>query len=75
MVVIPAINTVTYGGYFRYVIYRDSGDVHYNNYSKLKYVNYDDNIGAPIRPIVTLKSNVYITGGSGTSSDPYTLGI
>ena len=27
-----------------------------------------------IRPVVYLKSNIKITGGSGTSSDPYTLG-
>ncbi len=28
-----------------------------------------------VRPVVTLSSNIQITGGVGTSSDPYTLGI
>jgi len=28
-----------------------------------------------IRPVVSLKSNIYITGGSGTSSDPYQISI
>ena len=27
-----------------------------------------------VRPVVTLSSNIQITGGAGTSSDPYTLG-
>ena len=76
--VIPPMDVTTYGGYFRYVITRDAGNSYFNNYSKLNYVNYgtsSDQVGAPIRPIVTLKSTVRITGGSGTASDPYTLGI
>ena len=28
-----------------------------------------------LRPVFTLKSNIKITGGSGTSTDPYTLGV
>ena len=30
--------------------------------------------GLSIRPVVYLKSSVKITGGTGTISDPYTLG-
>ena len=28
-----------------------------------------------LRPVFTLKSNVKVTGGSGTSDNPYTLGV
>ena len=28
-----------------------------------------------VRPVLTLKSNIQITGGTGTSSSPYTLGV
>ena len=31
--------------------------------------------GAVVRPVVSLKSSVLVTGGSGTGSDPYTLTI
>lgn len=30
---------------------------------------------AGLRPVFTLKSNVKITGGNGTASNPYTLGV
>ena len=38
---------------------------------------YDDSayFTGGVRPVVTLSSNIQITGGVGTSSDPYTLGI
>ena len=26
-------------------------------------------------PAITLKSNVYVTGGAGTSASPYTIGL
>lgn len=51
-------------GFGSYNIY-SSGAVTYS------YVYYT----ATIRPVVYLKSSVNITGGSGTSSDPYTLSL
>ena len=44
---------------------RSSGTLYYTNAS---YSN-------GVRPVVTLSSNIQITGGAGTSSNPYTLGI
>ena len=42
-----------------------------NDYhSRYEYVIY-----GYVVPVITLKSNVYISGGSGTVSDPYTLGV
>ena len=40
------------------------------------YLNYRHSVGltSAARPVVYLKSDITITGGSGTSSDPYTLG-
>ena len=35
--------------------------------------DYDFTCG--LRPVFTLKSNVKVTGGSGTSASPYTLGV
>ena len=32
-------------------------------------------IASSIRPVLTLNSNIQITGGTGTSSSPYTLGV
>ena len=37
--------------------------------------SYDANYARGVRPVVTLSSNIQITGGAGTSSDPYTLGV
>mgnify|MGYP001625374087 CR=1 FL=1 len=37
------------------------------------YSSTDDDAG--LRPVFKLKSNVKITGGSGTKEDPYTLGV
>ena len=31
--------------------------------------------GYAARPVLYLKSNVYVTGGMGSKTDPYTLGI
>ena len=42
--------------------------------SDTKYGDSGNNYGY-IRPIVVLKSTLKITGGNGTSSSPYTLGI
>ena len=37
---------------------------------------YDDADGSyGVRPVLTLNSNIQITGGTGTSSSPYTLGV
>ena len=57
----------------------------YSDYSNLAffvypsgYVNHENNLGVnlgeyAVRPVLYLSSNVKISGGSGTSSDPYTL--
>jgi len=39
------------------------------------YLNSTDvgNSSGVVRPVVSLKSSVLVTGGSGTGSDPYTL--
>ena len=40
------------------------------------YLNYDSPLyGLATRPVLYLKSNVYVTGGRGSKTDPYTLGI
>ena len=31
--------------------------------------------GSVIRPVVSLKSSVLVTGGSGTGNDPYTVAL
>ena len=38
-------------------------------------INYRASNSYGVRPVVTLSSNIQITGGVGTSSEPYTLGI
>ena len=42
-----------------------SGPFHSNN----------ANTSSGVRPVLTLNSNIQITGGTGTSSSPYTLGV
>ena len=34
-----------------------------------------NNLGGGLRPVFMLKSEIKVTGGSGTEQDPYTLGI
>ena len=41
----------------------------------VEQVNYVSSNQLAARPVLYLTSNVQITGGSGTSSDPYTLGL
>ena len=48
------------------VWYVDSGGVFYNYPARSTF---------GVRPVLTLASNVQITGGAGTSSSPYTLGL
>ena len=50
-----------------YAFYVDSGGFVFNG------LVYDVQFG--VRPVLYLTSSVQITGGSGTSSDPYTLGL
>ena len=80
-------NTNTYYGEFEdesdnyyYGLYIDSNGTIIDNHSN--YFENDDYRGEhygtgshAIRPILTLKSTVMITGGTGTSSDYYTLGL
>ena len=48
------------------ISYSDSGAV---------FCRYSNNSSAYIKPVLYLKSDVMITGGDGTSSNPYTLSI
>ena len=36
---------------------------------------YSGNDTHGLRPVFTLKSDIKVTGGSGTDEDPYTLGV
>ena len=53
--------------YYTVVFYATSNG--YVNSNSVNYYQY------AVRPTLYLKSNIKITGGDGTSSDPYTLGI
>ena len=46
----------------------------YGNYNKIS-VNPPSTSSRSVRPIVVLKSTLKITGGNGTESSPYTLGV
>ena len=40
------------------------------------YMSYDSaSNGQPVRPVLYLKSNVYVTGGTGSKVDPYRIGM
>ena len=54
------------GSYSRRVWYVNSSGNLYNDYANNSF---------GVRPVLTLASNVQITGGAGTSSSPYTLGV
>ena len=62
----PRSDDSTYSIYLFYIVGYGYIDCRYSTYawSKLN-----------VRPTLYLKSNIKITGGNGTSSDPYTLGI
>jgi hypothetical protein len=45
------------------------GGIYYQNDGSTQ----DSSSSGGVRPIITLKSNLKITGGSGTASDPYTI--
>ncbi len=55
----------SYGSSYAVWCVNSSGGLHYN------YASYAHGV----RPVLTLASNVQITGGAGTSSSPYTLGV
>ena len=50
---------------------RDTLLVHYFGY----LLSFDASDGSAARPVLYLKSNVYVTGGIGSKTDPYRLGI
>ena len=53
-----------------------SGSLGYNNFRSYNASNsiwYDYDYHYAVRPILTLKSGITTSGGSGTSGDPYTL--
>ena len=53
--------------------YSSSNPLNVDNYG---YLNHSTaSCGYAARPVLYLKSNVYITGGHGSKTDPYTLGI
>ena len=53
--------------------YSSSNPLSALNYGYLD--NYSASLGFAARPVLYLKSNVYVTGGTGSKTDPYTLGI
>ena len=53
--------------------YSSSNPLSALNYGYLD--NYSASLGFAARPVLYLKSNVYVTGGMGSKTDPYTLGI
>ena len=60
------INRAYYSNYnYVFVVYCDDGSMNRNN----TYNNFYEN------PVVYLKPSVMLTGGTGTSSDPYTLSM
>ena len=61
-------------GNVRYVVNSSvrNHSIYYNSFDYgIKSHEYTDGI----RPVFTLKSNVKVTGGAGTSTSPYTLGV
>ena len=38
-------------------------------------INHNSSLGSPIRPVLYLKSNVYVVSGTGTKVDPYRIGM
>ena len=51
-------------------------DAYYSSVDRASNKDIEDSaIYGYVVPVITLKSNVYISGGSGTVSDPYTLGV
>ena len=38
-------------------------------------INYNSSLGSPIRPVLYLKSNVYVVSGTGSKVDPYRIGM
>ncbi len=51
----------------------DSLGVHWNPDYRIVFWNSDTTIAYGLRPIISLSSSVYVTGGSGTMEDPYTI--
>ena len=49
------------------------GEVIYRRYKKGTSPDTSETLG--VRPIVSLNSNVKITGGTGTADDPYRIAI
>ena len=57
-----------YASFSSYAFFVDSAGSAYSR-------NYDSHNQLAVRPVLYLKSNVLITGGDGTSANPYTLGL
>ena len=65
------------GGYY-YFAARNNSTVNYtvswSAYGRNVW-SYDETYAYGLRPVISLSSTVYVTGGSGTMFDPYTIGI
>ena len=57
------------------VMYSDGTTAELEVYRETDSSSTNTSKSGAIRPIVKLKSTVFVTGGSGTSASPYTLGI
>ena len=70
-------NNWLYNGEYQYFLNASSSDGATVGYTHIGTISEDAPVEftGGIRPVVVLKSNVKVTGGSGTSNNPYTLGI
>ena len=68
-----------YSGKYEWLLPQRS-DIYYSAFyvNSTGYVNYSSNVGNDeyaVRPVLSLSSNVKISGGNGTSQKPYTLSV
>ena len=66
-----------FNGFYQWLLSTHSNYARYAQYatSNGRVTYYFAYYTSAVRPVTYLKSNIVITGGSGTSSDPYTLGL
>ena len=74
------VHSNSYYSFFSVRYVYPSGSLNFNDYSNLcqVYSGGGTNAGSfsnGFRPVFTLKSGIKVTGGSGTSGSPYTLGV
>jgi len=63
------------GGYYWFVDTSDAYGVFWNPYGRGVDIDYGYTNAYGFRPIIRLSSSVYVTGGEGTMTSPYEIGI